>query len=97
MTDAPNWKSRLQSQTVRAVILAAVVSVANAAVAVSGVQLDVQAIEFWSDIGLRVLGEGITLGLLWKAYQGRLKADTPIRPLPWKEEVKTVIRKGDKA
>lgn len=90
-----NWKSRLQSKTVRAVILAAIISVANAVIAVSGHPLDIETIKFWSDVGLQLFGEGVTLGLLWKAYQGRMKADTEIKPLPWLDEFKTLTKKKE--
>jgi hypothetical protein len=90
-----NWKSRLQSKTVRALVLAAIVTTANAVIAVSGIQLDVAGIEFWSDIGMQLLVDGFTLGLLWKAYKGRVNADTVIKPLPWKQEIKSIINKGE--
>lgn len=89
-TEVPNWKSRLQSKTVRALVLAAIVTTANAFIAVSGVQVDVESLQFWSDVGLQLLGEGFTLGLLWKAYKGRVRADTIIKPLPWREELKSI-------
>jgi uncharacterized membrane-anchored protein len=83
-------KKRLQSKTVQAVVLAAVVSVANAYMAVSGEQINVEQIKFWSDIGLQLVAEGLTLGLLWRAYKGRVTAteviDTNKSPLPWKRE-----------
>jgi hypothetical protein len=96
MPEVPDWKCRLQSQTVRAVALAAVVSVANALVAVFDMNIDVGAVEFWADTGIRLLGEGLTLTLLWRAYRGRMKADTPIKPLPWKDEIKTTMNKGER-
>lgn len=85
-------KSRLQSKTVRAVILAAIVSVLNAYVAVSGQAVDFEKIKLWSDIGLQLLGEGLTLGLLWKAYKGRVEADSKIEKLPWREEIANLTK-----
>lgn len=87
------WKSRLQSKTVRALVLAAIVTSANAGIALFGINIDVESVKFWSDVGLQFLGDGLTLGLLWKAYKGRVNADTTIKPLPWKEEIKTLIKK----
>src|SRR5690606_8682476 len=96
MAEGQNWKGRLQSQTVRSLVLAAIVTCAHAFVAVSGVQIDVAGLEMWSDIGLQVLADGVTLSLIWRAYRGRLKADTPIKKLPWREEIKTITNKGDR-
>jgi len=78
-----DYKKRLQSKTVRAVIAAAIVSVVNAYIALSGNHVDVENVKLYSDIGLQLAGEGFTLALLWQAYKGRVTANTKI--LPWKK------------
>jgi hypothetical protein len=79
-----NLKSRLQSKTIRAVIVAAVISVANAYIAVSGKQINVESLQFFTEAGLQVMAEGFTLAALYAAYKGRMAARDTI--LPWQEE-----------
>lgn len=87
--DKPNWKSRLHSKTIQGTILVALVAVINAVNAVTGMQIDAESLNFWAQVIFEWWDNGLTIGLCWMIYKGRMRASKDI--MPWQEEVKTLI------
>lgn len=86
-------KSRLQSKTLRAALIAAIVALVRILTVVFGIELDPDQIGFWIGVALYVFAEGFNLGLLKMIWTGRVDADTKIEKLPWREEI-TNLTKG---
>lgn len=87
------WKTRLQSQTLRGALVAAIVGLVRIIAVIFGFELDFGAIEFWLAVGVYVLAEGFNLGLLRMIWKGRVKANTRINTeTPWLDEIKTLMK-----
>ena len=85
--------SRLQSSTVRNALILVIVNVLTIVTVFTGKTLNIEAIKTGLDMGLPLAINVASVWWGWRAYRGRVIADTRIQPLPWKEEIQSLKEK----
>ena len=93
MLDPNDTISRLQSGSVRNAIVLIVVNVLVLVSAIAGKVFDVDAIKEAMEFWLPQVINALTVYWGWRAYKGRVEAQKQIEPLPWKDEIKTLVKK----
>ncbi len=93
MLDPNDTISRLQSGSVRASIIQIVLGVLSIVSVFTGIVFDVEVIKTALENGVTIVTSALSVYLAYKAYKGRVEAQKQIEPLPWRQEIKTLVKK----
>lgn len=93
MLDPDHTISRLQSGSVRASIIQIVLGVLSIVSVFTGIVFDIEIIKAALENGVTIVTSAFSVYLAWKAYKGRVEAEKQIQPLPWRQEIKTLVKK----